>query len=48
MFEAPKVPTKAANGIAKEAGSKVVMIDPLPENLLAEMNKTAEMFAKRL
>ena len=48
IFVAPQFPTKAANLIAKETGSKVVMIDQLPENWLAEMKKTAEIFAKSL
>ena len=48
IFVAPQFPTKAANLVAKETGSKVVMIDQLPENWLAEMKKTAEIFAKSL
>ena len=48
IFVAPQFPTKAANLIAKETGAKVVTIDQLPENWLAEMKKTAEIFAKSL
>lgn len=48
IFVAPQFPTKAANLIAKETGAKVVTIDQLPESWLAEMKKTAEIFAKSL
>lgn len=48
IFVAPQFPTKAANLVAKETGSKVISIDQLPENWLDEMKKTAEIFAKSL
>ncbi|CZE46447.1 metal ABC transporter solute-binding protein, Zn/Mn family [Campylobacter geochelonis] len=48
IFVAPQFSKKAAKTVAKESGAVVVEINQLPENWLAEMQKTVDVFAKYL